>query len=133
MVLAKHAFKGALRILNQVLINKYSPDNCLCLMEYVNIITQIDPMHLKFCDEKHLKGRELFSQKGWRDPQTSIVEHVCIPLDFQNAYTIIGNCGVVQETIPFDCVLHEGTNNAAFFSGVILMMVQMRLWCVAMY
>jgi hypothetical protein len=55
--LTKHAVKGALRVLDQVLIDKYSPDNCLCLMEYVNIITQIDPMRLKFCDEKHLKGR----------------------------------------------------------------------------
>jgi hypothetical protein len=31
------------------------------MMEYVKIITQIDPVHLKFCDKKHLKGRELFS------------------------------------------------------------------------
>jgi hypothetical protein len=80
-------------------------------------------MRLKFWEEKHLKGRELFSQKGQRDPQTSIVEHVCISSDFQNAYTIIGICGVAQETVPFDYVLHEGTNNAGFFSDVILMMV----------
>jgi hypothetical protein len=73
--LKKHTFKGALCVLNQVLINKYSPDNCLRLMEYVIIITQIDLMCLKFCDKKHLKGRELFSQKGRRDPQTGIVEH----------------------------------------------------------
>jgi hypothetical protein len=80
--LPKHAVKGALCVLYEVPINKYSPDNCLCLMEYVNIITQIDPMHLKFCDEKHLKGRELFSQKGRRDPQTGIIEPLCVPLDF---------------------------------------------------
>ncbi len=29
----------------------------------------------------------------------------------------------MQETVPFDYVLHEGTNDAAFFSDVILMMV----------
>jgi hypothetical protein len=29
----------------------------------------------------------------------------------------------VQETIPFDYALHEGTNDAVFFSDVILMMV----------
>jgi hypothetical protein len=38
-------------------------------------------------------------------------------------HIIIGICGVAQETVPFDYVLHEGTINAAFFSDVILMMV----------
>jgi hypothetical protein len=94
----KHAVKGALRVLDQVLINKYSPDNCLCLMKYVNIITQIDPMHLKFCNEKHLKGRELFLRKGQRDPQTRIIEPICVPSDIQNTYTIIRVCGVASET-----------------------------------
>jgi len=42
--LTRHAFKGGLGALNQVPIDKFSPDNCLCLMEYVSIITQIDPM-----------------------------------------------------------------------------------------
>ena len=91
-------------------------------MEYVNIITQINPVRLKFCDEKHLKGRELFLRKGRRDPQTGIIKTVCVPLDFRNAYTIIGVCGVASETVLFDCILHEGTNNAVIFSDVILMM-----------
>jgi hypothetical protein len=121
--LMKYAVKGALRVLNQVPINKYSPDNCLCLMEYMNIITQIDPMRLKFCDKKHLKGRELFSRNGWRDPQTRIIEPICIPSDFQNTYTIIGVYGVASETVPFNYILHECTNDAAIFSDVILMMV----------
>ena len=92
-------------------------------MEYMNIITQINPMRLKFCDKKHLKGRELFSRKGRRDPQTGIIEPLCVPLDFRNTYTIIGVCGVASETVPFDYILHEGMNNAAIFSDVILMMV----------
>jgi hypothetical protein len=121
--LTKHEVKCALCVLDQVPIDKYSPDNCLRLMEYVKIITQIDPMRLKFCDKKHLKGRELFSRKGWRDPQTGIIEPVCVPSDFRNSYTIIGVCGVASETVPFDYILHEGTNDAAIFSYVILMMV----------
>ena len=92
-------------------------------MEYVKIITQIDPMRLKFCDKKHLKGRELFSRNGWRDPQTRIIEPICIPSDFQNTYTIIGVYGVASETVPFNYILHECTNDAAIFSDVILMMV----------
>ena len=59
LILTKHAFKGALRVLSLVPIDKYSLLNCLRLMEYVNIITQVNPMRLKFCGEKHLKGREL--------------------------------------------------------------------------
>jgi transposase len=62
-------------------------------------------------------------QKGRRDPQTRIIELVCIPLDFRNTYTIIGVCSVASETVPFDYILHEGTNDAAIFSDVILMMV----------
>jgi hypothetical protein len=78
-------------------------------MEYVNIITQINPMRLKFCDkfcdEKHLKGREFFSRKGRRDPQTGIIEPICVPSNFRNTYTIIGVCGVASETVPFDYIL----------------------------
>jgi hypothetical protein len=70
-----------------------------------------------------LKGSELFSRKGQRDPQTGIVEHVCVPSDLRNAYTIIGICCVAQENVPFDYFLHEGTNDAEFFSDVTLMMV----------
>ena len=62
-------------------------------------------------------------QKGWRDPQTGIIEPLCVPSDFQNTYNIIGVCGVASETVPFNYILHEGTNNAAIFSDVILMMV----------
>jgi hypothetical protein len=100
--LMKHAVKEALCVLDQVPIDKYSPNNCLRLMEYMNIITQIDLMRLKICNKKHLKERELFLQKGWRDPQTGIIELVCIPSDFQNTYTIIRVCGVASETVPFD-------------------------------
>lgn len=121
--LTQHTFKGGLRVLDKVPIDKYSPDNYLRLMEYLDLIVQIDPMRLKFCDEKHLKGQELFSKKGRIDPLTGIVEPVCVPSDFRNAYTIIGVCGVAPETIPFDFVLHEGTNDAAMFSSVILCMV----------
>lgn len=41
--LTKHTFKGGLRVLDKVPIDKYSPDNCLCLMEYLDLIVQIDP------------------------------------------------------------------------------------------
>jgi len=121
--LSQHVFKGGLRVLDKVPIDKYSPDNCLRLMEYLDLIVQINPMRLKFCDEKHLKGQEQFSNKGWMDPLTGTVEPIYVPSDFCNAYTIIGVCGVAPETIPFDFVLHEGMNDAEMFSNVILCMV----------
>lgn len=57
------------------------------------------------------------------DPLTGFVEAMCVPSDFRNSYTIIGVCGVATETIPFDYVLHAGTNDVAMFSNVILSMV----------
>ena len=54
----KHAFKGALhlQVLDQLPIDKkYSPDNCLCVMEDVNVITQMDRMRLKFCKTRYHK------------------------------------------------------------------------------
>jgi hypothetical protein len=57
------------------------------------------------------------------DPKTGIGEHLYVLLDFQNAYNIIGICGVAQETDPFDFVLHVDMDNTLFFSDVILTMV----------
>ena len=49
-------FKGGLRVVNQVPIDKYKPDNILRLLEFIDKIYRINPYRLKFCDEKHLKG-----------------------------------------------------------------------------
>ncbi len=63
-------FKGGLRIVNQVLIDKYKPENILRLLEFMDKMLRINPHRLKFCDEKHLKGAELFNWKGQRDSLT---------------------------------------------------------------
>ena len=47
-------FKGGLRVVNQVPIDKYKPDNILRLLEFIDKIYRINPYRLKFCDEKHL-------------------------------------------------------------------------------
>ena len=116
-------FKGGLRIVNQLPIEKYNPENILRLLEFIDKILRINPYRLKFCDKKHLKGAELFNRKGRRDPLTGIVEPLLVDSDWRNSYTIIGFCGIAQDTKAFSYVLRDGMNNAAVFSETVIQMV----------
>ncbi len=116
-------FKGGLRVVNQVPIDKYKPENILRLLEFMDKILRINPYRLKFCDEKHLKGAELFNWKGRRDPITGKVEPLLVDSDWRNSYTIIGFCGMATDTKAFSYVLRDGMNNAAVFSETVIRMV----------
>ncbi len=116
-------FKGGLRVVNQVPVDKYKPKNILRLLKFMDKILWINPYRLKFCDEKHLKGAKLFNWKGRRDPITDKVEPLLVDSDWQNSYTIIGFCGIAPDTKAFSYVLRDGMNNAAEFSETVIRMV----------
>jgi hypothetical protein len=59
--------KGNLGKLNQVPIDKFTPENIVKTVEYWDFITQVDPFWLKFGDEKPLKGEDLFNWNGHAD------------------------------------------------------------------
>jgi hypothetical protein len=98
-------FKGGLRIVNQVPMDKYKPENILRLLEFMDKILWINPYRLKFCDKKHLKRAKLFNRKGCRDPLTGKVEPLLVDSDWRHSYTIIGFCGIAPDTKAFSYVL----------------------------
>ncbi len=94
-------FKGGLRVVHQVPIDKYKPKNILRLLKFMDKILRINPYRLKFYDEKHLKGAKLFNRKGCRDPITGKIEPLLVDSDWWNSYTIIGFCGIAPDTKSF--------------------------------
>lgn len=113
-------FKGGCRALNKVPLDKFKPENLERAIEYIQLIYQMNPFRLKFCDEAHLKGGDLESKRGRRCPMTGVVEPVLVSSDFRNAYSIIGFCGIAPDTPPFSYVMHEETNDAEKFLEVVL-------------
>jgi len=116
-------FKGGLCIVNQMPINKYKPENILRLLEFMDKMLRINPYHLKFCDEKHLKWAKLFNRKGRSDLLAGKVKPLLVDSDWRNTYTIIGFCGIVPNTKAFSYVLCDGMNNVAVFSKTVIRMV----------
>jgi len=101
----------------------HTPENILRLLVFTDKVLRINPYRLKFCDEKHLKGAELFNRKGHRDPLTGKVDPILVYSDWRNSYTIIGFCGIAPDTKAFSYVLRDGMNNAAVFSKTVIRMV----------
>lgn len=90
--LSSFPFRGSLGKLNQVPLDKFSPENILRAMEHWEFIRQVDPFRLKFGDEKPLKGEDLFNRKGRADPLSGEREPIYVDSDFRNTYNIIGIC-----------------------------------------
>lgn len=103
---------------SHVPIDKFKIDNILRAYEYKACIQGKDPRRIKFGDEKHLKGTEIFNRKNRRDPETGMVENITVSSDFRNTYTIIGFCGIDGKR-PFFFDLHKGTNTASTFRAAV--------------
>ncbi len=106
--------------LNQVRIDKFTPENVLRTIEYWDLIARIDPFRLKFGDEKPLKGSDLFNRKGRADPLKGEREPIIVDSDFRNTYNIIGICGIARDTAPMAYKMHDGINDAMVFSDFFL-------------
>jgi hypothetical protein len=92
-------------------------------VEYAELIDMLPTLHIKFADEKHLKGHELFNRYGRRCPITGELEPVIVDPDFGNSHTIIGCCGIAPDAPPFYFWMHDGTNDAFIFSEFVYSMV----------
>jgi hypothetical protein len=89
------------------------PENFDKLFDFNYIIKQIDPSRLKFADEKHLKGSELYSKyvrrfvsAHWKSRERHIDS------EFRNTYNIVGICGINKMTRPFFFRLSDDTNDS---------------------
>jgi len=98
-----HAFELKASFLKPNLVprDKFKYENVARAREFIDVVQRIDPVRLKFCDEKHLKGAEIYNQKCRRDPLTGVVADLPTDSDFRNTWTIIGFCGYDMSTVPF--------------------------------
>jgi len=112
-------FKGSFRKPNLVLIDKFKPNNVLRAKDYIDFVKNIDAFRLKFGDEKHLKGSELFCTKGRRNPLTGEIPSVSTSSEFRNTYSIIGFCGIDPRTLPMSYVINEMSNDSNDFSFAV--------------
>jgi transposase len=107
---------ATLRRPDLVPIDKFKPENLERAVEYIQIVSMIDPHRLKFCDEKSLKGQEVYARKVRRNPITGVTPVIMTDSDFRNTYSITGFCGVDRSTYAVFVSIHEMTNDATDFA-----------------
>ena len=100
---------------NKVPIDKYKPENVAYYREFLQTVEELDPRRIKFCDEKLLKGNEIFNKRGRRDPETGEVPEMTVDSDFRNTYSIVGFSGIDKKSPPVSFVIHEEKNDATSF------------------
>ena len=113
-------FKGSMRKLNKVPMDKFTDNNFLRWAEFTWRVKQIPTCHLVFGDEKPLKGDELFTRWGRADPLTGIVEDIVVDSDWRNTYAITGLCRIGRGRPPFSFTVHDGSNNAGVFCDFVI-------------
>jgi hypothetical protein len=115
-----HGFsvKGGLCRPNLVPFDKFRPENIERAYEYLEIIATIAPHRLKFGDEKHLKGKEVFNRQVRRNVLDGSIPPMSVPPDFTNTYNLTGFCSIVPTMTGTAvwCSIHESTNDADQFS-----------------
>jgi hypothetical protein len=73
---------------------------------------------LKFGDEKHIKGEDLFGPARI-DPLTGERPSHRTDGDFRNTYTVIGICGIDHRVQPVEYVINKYTNDSVAFKDFI--------------
>ena len=116
-----HGFeiKGSLCKTNMVPYDKFRPENLERAIEYLLMLSAFDRSRIKFGDEKHLKGAELWCRKTRRSVITGDIPPMMTHPDFRNTYTIVGMCGIDLLTTPLFYSISQGTNDAQNFAEYI--------------
>lgn len=84
-------FAGTLCKPNLVPFDKFRPDNFEKALAYLAIISCINPVKIKFGDEKHLEGKELYCRRVRRNVLTGEVPAILTHPDFREVHY----CGVL--------------------------------------
>ncbi|KAL7543505.1 hypothetical protein ACHAXR_013180, partial [Thalassiosira sp. AJA248-18] len=113
-----HGFsiKGTLCKPNLIPYDKFRPENLERAVEFLLMISVFDRSRIKFGDEKHLKGAELFCRRTRRNIVTGEVPPIMTHPDFRNTYSIVGFCGIDCRTTPLRYTIAEGINDAENFA-----------------
>ena len=108
--------KGSLCKPTLIPYDKFRPANLDRAFDYLMAVATFDRHRLKFGDEKHIKGAELWCRKTRRNVFTGIVPPVLTHSDFRNTYSIVGFCGIDQRTTPLRYGISQGINDATNFA-----------------
>ena len=113
-----HGFdiKGSLCKPNLIPYDKFRPHNLERAVEFLLMMSVLDRSRIKFGDEKHLKGSELFCRRTRRNVLTGEVPPIMTHPDFRNTYSIVGFCGIDARTTPLRYSISEGINDAENFA-----------------
>jgi hypothetical protein len=112
-------YAATLRKPNVIPVDKYRPENWLRYLEYIDIMRIINPAKLKFGDEKHLKGGELYTTCGRRCPFTGEVPAVTVASDFRNTYSLTGFCGIDSSVPACYVIIHQLINDSSTFAEAV--------------
>jgi len=108
--------KGSLCKPNLIPYDKFRPENLDRALDYLQTVAMFDRSRLKFGDEKHLKGSELWCRKTRQNVFTGDVPAVMTRSDFRNTYSIIGFCGIDNRASPVRYGVVQDNNNADNFA-----------------
>jgi transposase len=111
-------FKGKKVKTCNVPLDKFKRSNILRWKEYILEIEEFAPHRLKFGDEKHIKGADLYG-KVRIDPITGERPSHKTDGDFRNTYTIIGMCGIDCRVQPVEYVINKHCNDSTAFCEFI--------------
>ena len=106
------------------LVNKFRPKNLERAVEYLTYIATVNPWSIKYGDEKHLTGRDVYNRNNRRNPFTGLTPPLVAPPDFRNTYSLTGFCGVDRRSTPVFYTIHDGTNDALEFQNAIMMAIE---------
>ena len=86
--------KGRSHLPNLVPMDKYKISNIMKYDDYLFYISGVNNRRLFFCDEKSLKGSEIYNRRGRADPFSSEKLIQYVTGDFRNVYCVMGMVSV---------------------------------------
>jgi transposase len=121
-----HGFeiRGSLCKPNMIPFDKFRPENYEKALIYMTIISKIDPRRIKFGDEKHLEGSELYCRKVRKNVFTGEVPGIMAHPDFRNVYSIVGFCSIDTRVSPVRFGITQNLNDSSSFSMQVVLAVQ---------
>ena len=124
LFLHEFPYSARLRRPNVVPIDKFCPENMERAVEYISYVATIDPRRIKYGDEKHLKGCDVFNCYNRRNPFTGLTPPLVAPPDFRNTYSLTGFCGIDRRSSPIFYSIHDGTNDSTEFQATLLLAIE---------
>lgn len=103
-------------------LDKYKEENIARYFEYCQFIQAInDPSRLKFGDEKHLDGADLYKRKVRPNPVTGEVDGILVEGGFRDRFNINAIMGLDPNKPPLFVSIEEDTNDAASYMAFVIL------------